>query len=444
MVRAGAAIAMAALLSVLLVRILVFPANVYATVETLDGPLYRVSEGERHPINVGDRIDAGKVLRTDTSSEAVLALSDGSRVEMRQDTELSVERAKDGVQIRLNEGSVLVIPAEKPKSALYVQSAEGTQPVTAMVFQSVPASTSTGAKAAGGTEQPRLRFEAVSLRPVSQTPTAGSVDRLFRCRGVDGVFHASTGTLTNLATLAAELGALPPSAVPLGRCVGQVHPRQLIAQAYNIPHPPMQVSTSFDWPEAYQIEAKAPDPASVTMAQLREMLQTLLAERYAFKMHLESREGPGCVLRVAKNGPKFKATSGEETIEPPRLPTGPEPLTFKGKFRMKTFASSLWQLAGRVSVIDETGLPGVYDLTFRIVRTIVVAVEAEETAEEEAAELTRDLAQTFPRCSRINSASCCRAQKFRPTTWWSNTSRSPRKTNRTGPRSLWSLSSDPP
>jgi uncharacterized protein (TIGR03435 family) len=357
---------MVVLLSVVLVRTLVFPENVYATVETLDGPLYRVSGGERHAINVGDRIDIGKVLRTDTSSGAVLALSDGSRVEMREDTELSVERAKDGVQIRLNEGSVLVIPAEKPKTALYVQSAEGTQPVTAMVFQSVPASTSVGPKSAGGTEQARLRFEVVSLRPVSQTPSAGSADRLFRCRGIDGVFHASTGTLLNLAALTGELAALPPSsAVPLGRCVGQVHPRQLIAQAYDIPHPPMQVSSSFDWPEIYQIDAKAPDPASVTKAQLREMLQTLLAERYAFKMHLESREAPGCVLRVAKNGPKFKATTGEETVEPPILPTG-GPLTFKGKFRMKTFASSLWNDAGRVSVIDETGLPDVYDLTFRI------------------------------------------------------------------------------
>jgi uncharacterized protein (TIGR03435 family) len=154
--------------------------------------------------------------------------------------------------------------------------------------------------------------------------------------------------------------------VPLGRCVGQVHPRQLIAQAYDIPNPPMQVSSSFDWPEAYQIEAKAPDPASVTKAQLREMLQSLLVERYAFKMHLESREGPGCVLRIAKNGPKFKATSGEEAVEPSGLPTSTGAMTFKGKFRMKTFANSLWMFAGRVSVIDQTGLPDVYDLTLRI------------------------------------------------------------------------------
>ena len=46
---------------------------------------------------------------------------------------------------------------------------------------------------------------------------------------------------------------------------------------------------------------------------------------------------------------------------------------------------------------------------------LLVRVEAE--LEEEAAELRRDLAKAFQRSSRINSALCCRAQKFRPISW---------------------------
>jgi uncharacterized protein (TIGR03435 family) len=243
---------------------------------------------------------------------------------------------------------------------LYVQNQETTTPVTAMMFQS--ASTS---RLQNGTELARLRFEAVSLRPVSQTPTSGAAERLFRCRGIDGDFRATTGALLNLAAQASGLAALPPTAaVPLGRCIGLVHPRQLIAQAYNIPNPTRQVSSDFDWPEIYQIEAKAADPAAATTAQLREMLQSLLSDRYAFKMHRETRDGQGCALRIARNGPKFKETTGDEGIDPTAPPPGPSPITLKGKFRMKTFATSLFMFAGNVAVEDQTGLSGLYDLSF--------------------------------------------------------------------------------
>jgi uncharacterized protein (TIGR03435 family) len=281
---------------------------------------------------------------------------------MKEQTELSVERVRDGVQIQLNTGSILVTPSEAPTGMLYVQSEEATTAVTSMMFQSASVS-----RAQNTAEPSRLRFEAVSLRPVSQTPTQGSVDSLFRCRGIDGSFRANTGTIVNLLAQASAIAAQPEaSAIPLGRCVGLVHPRQLVAQAYNIPNPTRQIPNNFAWPEVYRIEAKAADPTTATTAQLREMLQSLLAERYAFKMHREIRNGEGCALRIAKNGIKFKETTGDEGVDP----TVPAPeignLVFKGKFRMKSFASTLFFRSGNVEVEDQTGLAGLYDISYTV------------------------------------------------------------------------------
>ena len=41
----------------------------------------------------------GKVIRTDGSGSEVLALRDGSRVEMSEGVELSINRATDGIQV---------------------------------------------------------------------------------------------------------------------------------------------------------------------------------------------------------------------------------------------------------------------------------------------------------------------------------------------------------
>ena len=53
-------------------------------------------------ISAGDTnsIDEGKIVRTDGSGSEVLALRDGSRVEMSEGVELSINRATDGIQSR--------------------------------------------------------------------------------------------------------------------------------------------------------------------------------------------------------------------------------------------------------------------------------------------------------------------------------------------------------
>ncbi len=57
--------------------------------------------------------------------------------------------------------------------------------------------------------------------------------------------------------------------------------------------------------EKYKIEAKA-GIDSPTEAQVRQMLQTLLADRFQLKLHREQRELPVYALTVGKSGSKLK------------------------------------------------------------------------------------------------------------------------------------------
>jgi uncharacterized protein (TIGR03435 family) len=104
----------------------------------------------------------------------------------------------------------------------------------------------------------------------------------------------------------------------------------------------------------FDIVAKAAGPA--TEAEMRVMMQTLLADRFKLALHRETREVPTLVLSVAKNGHKLQPV---ETQDPPSFQTGKLNLTGKG--------ATVAQLAEffsrelRKPVIDQTGLTGRYN-----------------------------------------------------------------------------------
>jgi uncharacterized protein (TIGR03435 family) len=80
----------------------------------------------------GAAVSAGEIVRADVDGRA-LVLTDGSRVEMRAQSELVLERADDGMRIRLNEGSVIV-NAAKQHGHLYVQTKDVTVSVVGTLF----------------------------------------------------------------------------------------------------------------------------------------------------------------------------------------------------------------------------------------------------------------------------------------------------------------------
>jgi uncharacterized protein (TIGR03435 family) len=129
----------------------------------------------------------------------------------------------------------------------------------------------------------------------------------------------------------------------------------LMQWAFDLPVPQMELPPWFQI-ECYDIAAKAAGTADE--AQLRVMLQKLLADRLGLKTHREPRVVPVYALTVAKGGPKFEesTTEGSFALEQ----KGMAGLTAHHA-RMVDLAQSIAREIGR-PVVDETGLKGRYEI----------------------------------------------------------------------------------
>jgi len=110
--------------------------------------------------------------------------------------------------------------------------------------------------------------------------------------------------------------------------------------------------------DRYDVVATANIAGNLTEAQLRPMLQALLAERFKLRLHKGSKEMAGYALVVGKGGPKVKAAAdGEEHPDTFRMSgTG-----IRGQgITMEDFARYVAGKLGLVAV-DKTGLKGLYD-----------------------------------------------------------------------------------
>jgi uncharacterized protein (TIGR03435 family) len=133
----------------------------------------------------------------------------------------------------------------------------------------------------------------------------------------------------------------------------------------------------------FEIEAKF--PADTTKEQMNLMFQSLLEDRFAMKVHRETKPGTVYWLTVGKNGPKLKESP---PVTPPSEPPEHEALGPRGddgfptmspshsgilvhvengvihdKFMrrsMPQFAEWLWGMV-KQPVVDRTGLTGIYD-----------------------------------------------------------------------------------
>ena len=116
------------------VRDILWPIDVHATAQIVDGGLYLVWGQEARPIAAGQRIERNQALRTGANSGAVLELADGSRIEMSARSELWLDRARDGVQVKLQRGNVIVTAAKQGEGHLYVETSDCVVSVVGTVF----------------------------------------------------------------------------------------------------------------------------------------------------------------------------------------------------------------------------------------------------------------------------------------------------------------------
>ncbi len=144
-----------------------------------------------------------------------------------------------------------------------------------------------------------------------------------------------------------------------------------------------------DWTANDRFEISATLQAGSTPAQLPEMLQALLADRFAMKVHKEKKEFPVYALLPGKGPLKLKesppdpdadkdepkgtvnvAASGSAAGVSVNLGHGSSwsfvPNRFEAKkLTMERFAANLERFADR-PIVDMTGLKGQYDLAFDV------------------------------------------------------------------------------
>jgi uncharacterized protein (TIGR03435 family) len=344
--RVAAVLVFGSVLFLPLLKSLVFPQPAYAIVESVDGALYRVTDGESRLVVAGEQINVGTLVRTDDKAKAILRLSDGGRIEMHPESALSLEHEKHGTNIRLDDGFINVKPTTQQTASLYVQNREVTAPVTVSA-------------------EPGPSFEVASVRLV--VPMSERIGQ----RGAAPGAEART----------------VPAVMPTGpRCISPLNvtldPGRLritnaslwaiIATAYGNPCPlENDLSGGSMWIQGdlYEIEALIPagTPAYTRMdfldgnaPKLQRMLQNLLADRFKLRLSREMKEFPAYNL-VLVNQAKLKVA---DPAAPPASwgPPGPP------KFRLSFDKISLTQFANHLSrilfrhVIDKTGARGLYDI----------------------------------------------------------------------------------
>ena len=115
--------------------------------------------------------------------------------------------------------------------------------------------------------------------------------------------------------------------------------------------------------ERWDIEVKPDIPGSPNQQQMQEIVQKVLAERFALKVHEEKREMTAYVLTVGKNGPKM--TKSTDPFPDPNFILGPGEVVHARGTTMGYFTQLLQVSILDRPVVDRTGLTGRWDFTLK-------------------------------------------------------------------------------
>ncbi|MGH9240220.1 MAG: TIGR03435 family protein [Vicinamibacterales bacterium] len=389
-----------------------------------ENALYRVVEG---------KVSQGETIRANGEAGAVLALPDGSRIEMRAQSELSVEHGDDGMRIRLRKGGIIVNAAKQRTGHLYVETKDMTVSVVGTVF--LVNVGDNGSRVAviegevhvqqGGTAKKLLPGEQVSTNPLMETPTVS-----------DGIAWSrqSTAFLALLQQSAVvrpepapeprdvfEVASIRPRQAPAGGgrgtggspCagLGQIDPQRFVVTNTTLHNliawahgkdcfgDAEFISGGPDWIRSYRFDLEARMPEgfpSYTMIQVRSgnaprlqpLLQAMLADRFKLMLRRGMKERSVYIL-TATAKPTLTAWKEEDgegglaSISGPSGLNGPFARLMARKVSMARLADALGMPpATGQRVLDRTGIVGEFNIDIRFVpnEAFVAMVERETGA----------------------------------------------------------------
>jgi len=141
----------------------------------------------------------------------------------------------------------------------------------------------------------------------------------------------------------------------------------LIKMAYDV-HP-RQITGGPAWYESdkYDINGKPDVPGQPNVAQIKVMLQKMLADRFQLKFHREKKELSVYAIGIGKSGPKIsKSESDPNSLPGLFFGRGAPGMSFN--VRNATLAEVATVLQGSLldkPVVDQSGLSGKYDFTLK-------------------------------------------------------------------------------
>jgi uncharacterized protein (TIGR03435 family) len=378
-------------------------------------PAVFVSADGRHVI------EFGSVVRSDKDG-GMLFLADGSRAEMRSESEFSLENAADGVEIRLIRGSIIVNAAKQRSGHLYVQTHDVIVSVVGTVFlvnaeeagsrvaviegevrvqlgaeskqlrrgeqvstsqletAPIPEEISWSKEAVehvarleqdaatvpNPVKPPRLVFDTASVRPVASPSVMVPGRRAVTHQSIEPAGIACRGVDGSRVGLGpgvfvgGDRTEVYPVKAPQGRCIAKFgRITDMVEFAYGTRQVTFAPGVATLGRNVFEVSAVAENPSTATAGQLIEMFRNLLEDRFKLSVHTAKREVPGYSLRIAKDGFKGKESPGPENA--PHLPH----VNLNGQFAIWGI-STLGRLGqalvtGSTPVVNATGLSGIYE-----------------------------------------------------------------------------------
>ncbi|RMG48542.1 MAG: hypothetical protein D6718_01530 [Acidobacteria bacterium] len=230
---AAAVVAIAALAAIRLGPRLGAGGGTAGRVTAVEGRLFEVAGARLVPLEAGAALPAGRPIRTAKGSGALVTLGDGSRVELRERSELAVEPGWTGPTLRLGRGAVLVAAAPRHRGHLTVRTPDCKVGVTGTLFSVSHGTKGSRVSVVQGEVRVRRAAGTAVLHGGDQLSTSEAVlpvplaEEVAWSRFLDERLAA----LRDLASLRRELAAVPLPPARRGSALAELLPEDTVAYA---------------------------------------------------------------------------------------------------------------------------------------------------------------------------------------------------------------------